>query len=50
MEVAIDGRRRRTVAVRDHRLYELVRLKKPGDHLLTLVFERGIEAYAFTFG
>ena len=50
VEVAIDGRRRRTVAVRDHRLYELVRLKKPGDHLLTLVFERGIEAYAFTFG
>jgi cytochrome c biogenesis protein CcdA len=50
VEVAVDGRPQRTVVVRDHRLYELVRLTQPGDHLLTLTFERGIEAYAFTFG
>jgi cytochrome c biogenesis protein CcdA len=25
-------------------------LPRPGEHLLTLTFERGIEAYAFTFG
>jgi cytochrome c biogenesis protein CcdA/thiol-disulfide isomerase/thioredoxin len=48
--VAVDGRARRTVTVGPHRLYELVRLRRPGDHLLTLTFEHGIEAYAFTFG
>jgi Thioredoxin like C-terminal domain len=50
VEVAVDGRRQNTVTVSAHRLYELVRLPRPGDHLLTLTFERGIEAYAFTFG
>jgi thiol-disulfide isomerase/thioredoxin len=50
VEVAVDGRRRRTVAVGAHRLYELVRLARPGSHLLSLTFERGVEAYAFTFG
>jgi cytochrome c biogenesis protein CcdA/thiol-disulfide isomerase/thioredoxin len=50
IEVRVDGRRRRTVTVDPHRLYELVRLPRPGEHLLTLTFERGIEAYAFTFG
>jgi cytochrome c biogenesis protein CcdA/thiol-disulfide isomerase/thioredoxin len=50
VEVTVDGRRRDPVTVRAHRLYELVRLARPGDHLLTLTFEPGIEAYAFTFG
>jgi cytochrome c biogenesis protein CcdA/thiol-disulfide isomerase/thioredoxin len=50
VQVAVDGRRRRTVAVGAHRLYELVRLARPGSHLLSLTFERGVEAYAFTFG
>ena len=34
----------------EHRLYELVRLPRPGDHLLTLRLGPGTEAYAFTFG
>ena len=50
VEVAVDGSRRRPVTVGPHRLYELVRFARLGDHLLTLTFERGIEAYAFTFG
>jgi hypothetical protein len=49
-DVAVDGRTRHTVIVGPHRLYELVRFVQPGDHCLTLTFERGIEAYAFTFG
>jgi cytochrome c biogenesis protein CcdA/thiol-disulfide isomerase/thioredoxin len=48
--VEIDGRPRRTVTVGPHRLYELVRLSRPGEHLLRLTFEPGTEAYAFTFG
>jgi cytochrome c biogenesis protein CcdA/thiol-disulfide isomerase/thioredoxin len=48
--VAVDGRSRRIVTVGPHRLYELVHLARPGDHLLTLTFQQGIEAYAFTFG
>jgi Thioredoxin like C-terminal domain len=48
--VAMDGRARHTVAVGAHRLYELVRLARSGSHLLTLAFDRGVEAYAFTFG
>ncbi len=50
VEVAVDGRSRRPVTVGPHRLYELVHLARPADHLLTLTFERGTEAYAFTFG
>jgi cytochrome c biogenesis protein CcdA/thiol-disulfide isomerase/thioredoxin len=48
--VALDGERRRSLTVRAHTLYEVVRLSRPGSHLLTLTFERGTEAYAFTFG
>jgi cytochrome c biogenesis protein CcdA/thiol-disulfide isomerase/thioredoxin len=50
LEVAVDGRSRRVVTVGPHRLYELVHLARPAEHLLTLTFQRGIEAYAFTFG
>ncbi len=50
VEVALDGGRRRPITVGAHRLYELVRLARPGDHRLTLTLERGTEAYAFTFG
>jgi cytochrome c biogenesis protein CcdA/thiol-disulfide isomerase/thioredoxin len=50
VEVALDGGRRRSINVGSHRLYELVRLARPGDHRLTLTLERGTEAYAFTFG
>jgi cytochrome c biogenesis protein CcdA/thiol-disulfide isomerase/thioredoxin len=50
VEVALDGRPYRTVRVGAHRLYELVRLRRPGVHLLTLSVPRGVEGYAFTFG
>jgi hypothetical protein len=50
VKVALDGRAYRTVRVRAHRLYELVRLRRPGVHLLTLTLPRGVEGYAFTFG
>ena len=50
VEVVLDGRPYRTVRVHEHRLYELVRLRRPGIHLLTLSVPRGVEGYAFTFG
>ena len=48
--VALDGRRRGSLRVAEHRLYDVVRLPRPGVHLLTLRLEPGTEAYAFTFG
>ena len=48
--VRLDGRSRRPIRVSSHRLYEVASLDEPGDHLLTLEPERGVEAYAFTFG
>jgi hypothetical protein len=39
-----------SVEVAAHRLYDLVDLAAVGRHGLTLVPERGITAYAFTFG
>jgi cytochrome c biogenesis protein CcdA/thiol-disulfide isomerase/thioredoxin len=50
VRILLDGRRRRTVRVRSHRLYELVRLARAGTHVLTLKPDPGTEAYAFTFG
>jgi cytochrome c biogenesis protein CcdA/thiol-disulfide isomerase/thioredoxin len=50
VHVALDGRPHGTVVVRGHRLYEIVRLPRPGSHLLTLRLDPGTEAYAFTFG
>jgi cytochrome c biogenesis protein CcdA/thiol-disulfide isomerase/thioredoxin len=50
VRVELDGRPHGTVTVRGNRLYELVRLRRPGSHLLTLTFDPGTEAYAFTFG
>ena len=50
VDVALDGRRRRSLRVGAHRLYEIVRLPRAGTHLLTLSPQRGTEAYAFTFG
>lgn len=48
--VRVDGGRRAPVRVGVHRLYEIVRLPRPGVHLLTLEPQPGTEAYAFTFG
>ena len=38
------------VTVRRQRLYRLVRLDSPGEHLLRLRLERGVSGFAFTFG
>jgi cytochrome c biogenesis protein CcdA/thiol-disulfide isomerase/thioredoxin len=48
--VALDGHPRPSLRVAEHRLYDVVHLARPGVHLLTLRFEPGTEAYAFTFG
>ena len=50
VDVSLDGRPHRSVRVKQHTLYELARLPRPGEHLLTLELPRGVEAYAFTFG
>jgi len=50
VRVRIDGRPRGRLAIHDHRLYEVARLARPGDHVLTLTLAPGTEAYAFTFG
>jgi len=51
VEVYVDGKKVRTVTVRDDDLYPLAELPgKAGDHLLELRFSPGTEAYAFTFG
>jgi cytochrome c biogenesis protein CcdA/thiol-disulfide isomerase/thioredoxin len=50
VRVRVDGRPHGTVIVRGNRLYELVRLRRPGRHRLTLTLAPGTEAYAFTFG
>jgi cytochrome c biogenesis protein CcdA/thiol-disulfide isomerase/thioredoxin len=49
--VLVDGKLARTVAVDEHKLYELADLAGGArDHLLDLRFSPGVEAYAFTFG
>ena len=50
VQVAIDGRAHRDVRVTEHTLYELARLPRADEHLLTLELPKGVEAYAFTFG
>jgi hypothetical protein len=50
VDVTVDGRHERTVAVRGQRLYTLMKRPRSGDHELTLKFEPGVSGYAFTFG
>jgi cytochrome c biogenesis protein CcdA/thiol-disulfide isomerase/thioredoxin len=50
VRVKLDGRPHGTVHVTQHRLYEMVSLPRAGQHMLELEFDRGVEAYAFTFG
>ena len=38
------------VTVRRQRLYNLVKLDSPGEHVLTLRFDAGVSGFAFTFG
>ena len=50
VEVLVDGFRTRTVRVNGHRLYTLVDGTTIREALLELRLDRGVEAYAFTFG
>ncbi|MBA2537913.1 MAG: redoxin domain-containing protein [Actinobacteria bacterium] len=51
VDVSVDGKHLRRVAVDGHRLYELADLRgEARDRLLDLRFSPGVEAYAFTFG
>ncbi len=47
VDVAADG----SGTVTEDRLYQLIRLKSPGDHTFTIEFaDPGVQAFAFTFG
>jgi cytochrome c biogenesis protein CcdA/thiol-disulfide isomerase/thioredoxin len=51
VDVAVDGRRVKSVDVTEDRLYTLVELHgEATDHTLELAFTPGTKAYAFTFG
>jgi hypothetical protein len=50
VQVLLDGRPVRTVAVHGSRLYNLLRLPRVRTGLLELRVDRGIAGYAFTFG
>jgi thiol-disulfide isomerase/thioredoxin len=50
VQVLLDGRPVRTVAVHGSRLYNLLRLAHVGTGLLELRVDRGVAGYAFTFG
>jgi cytochrome c biogenesis protein CcdA/thiol-disulfide isomerase/thioredoxin len=50
VHVALDGRPLRVVTVRRQRLYRLVSLPRTGEHDLSLRFQPGVSAFAFTFG
>jgi thiol-disulfide isomerase/thioredoxin len=50
VQIRLDGSPRGEVVVRDHRLYDVVRLPRAADHVLALTLAPGTEAYAFTFG
>jgi cytochrome c biogenesis protein CcdA/thiol-disulfide isomerase/thioredoxin len=47
LDAAADG----SGTVQDQRLYQLIRLKSPGEHVFTIEFaDPGVQAFAFTFG
>ena len=50
VQVRVDGRPYRTVQVTKQKLYELVSLPAPREHLLRLDVPPGVSAFAFTFG
>ena len=49
-DAAGDDVRGGAVTVRRQRLYSLVKLDAPGEHVLTLRFDAGVSGFAFTFG
>lgn len=51
VNVSLDGKFVKTVEVAENKLYQLIDLSTPGEHLLKLDFPAGgLELYAFTFG
>ena len=50
VDVTVDGKHERTVAVSGQRLYTLMKRRESGEHELTLRFDPGIAGFAFTFG
>ena len=50
LDVILDGRPYRRLAIRQQKLYDLVDLPRAGHHDLELRPETGIAGYAFTFG
>jgi cytochrome c biogenesis protein CcdA/thiol-disulfide isomerase/thioredoxin len=50
VQVSLDGRRHRPLRVDGQRLYHLVALPAPGEHVLSLRLSPGVGAYSFTFG
>ncbi len=50
-EVYVDGVKTSTIKIKDSKLYHLVSLDTPGEHLLKIIFKSsGIKIYTFTFG
>jgi hypothetical protein len=50
VDVVVDGRPARRVAVTQQRLYTLADFGRTSSHTIGLRFARGTSAYAFTFG
>jgi cytochrome c biogenesis protein CcdA/thiol-disulfide isomerase/thioredoxin len=50
IQVSVDGRPPRTIAVRTQRLYTLAHFAADDTHVVSLRPEPGVAAYAFTFG
>jgi cytochrome c biogenesis protein CcdA/thiol-disulfide isomerase/thioredoxin len=50
VDVLVDGRRTRTIAVSDNKLYTLADFGKRADRVVELCLSPGLAAYAFTFG
>jgi cytochrome c biogenesis protein CcdA/thiol-disulfide isomerase/thioredoxin len=50
VQVLVDGRRTRTVAVTENRLYTVADFGKRADRVVELRLSPGLAAYAFTFG
>jgi hypothetical protein len=49
-KLAGDDVKRGRARINEERLYRLVELPASGSHRLSLIFDEGVEGYAFTFG
>ncbi|MCL4364100.1 cytochrome c biogenesis protein DipZ [Patescibacteria group bacterium] len=51
IKIFLDGKFVKEITVNDYKLYDIIKLDKPGEHLLRLEFlDNNLELYAFTFG